>query len=118
MAYGDTVPTLNGYTLPRANGIDESYELTGAEIMLANGARRRQSPGRRFRVEISWTRLTAAEVTTIAAAADVAAVGSYVHVDGVAYVVLADPPTFTPIPATSPVRFDGSLSVSEISPRT
>lgn len=117
MAYGDTLPILQGVTLPRPNAVDENPEQVGDVVTLANGGLRRYDLGERSVFSLSWSKLTEAELTSLRGAAGRGAL-SYVHTDGTATVVLVDGRVHaTPLPGTSPVRFDAELALREITPR-
>jgi hypothetical protein len=117
VAYGDTVPVLNGATLPRPNTVDEAPEQVGDVIELAAGGLRRYDLGERRVWSLAWNRLTEAELASIRAAAARGAV-SYTHTDGTSTTVLVDGrPHAVPLPGTSPVRFDVDLVLREQTPR-
>lgn len=115
MTYGSP-PQLSGIVLPRPTAVTENPEQWGATVTLADGGERRYDGGERLVVELSWAKLTEARLVELQAAAR-PAVTSYVHTDGVAYVVLTGPVQRQPIAATDPVRFSASLTLREQGPR-
>lgn len=114
MTYG-TPPQLSGVVLPRPSSVSESPEQFGSTVTLAAGAERRYDGGERLVVELTWNKLTEARLADVVAAAR-PAVTSYVHTDGVAYVVMTGPVQRSPIAATDPVRFSASITLREQAP--
>lgn len=115
MAY-TAQPILNGISLPRPNSASESPEQVGTRVELANGRTVPYVRGLRMIFALGWAKLTEAERTALLSAYSPGA-SSYVSQDGTPYVVLADPPQWTPVPGTDPVRFDASITLREQTPR-
>lgn len=115
MAYGSP-PVLAGVTLPRPSSVEQAPERFGSEVTLVSGSLRSYNGGIRSVFALSWSKATEATKTALEAAA-VAPVAAYVHVDGVAYTVLVDPPSSSPIPGTDPVKFEVSIALREQTPR-
>lgn len=110
------IPSLGGTLLWRPSTLSEDDERIGAEIELAGGALRRQNRGVRRVFALGWRNRTQAQVDALRAAAGPGAL-SYVNVDGVAYVVLAQPPQIVAVPGTEPRRYDASIVLREQTPR-
>jgi hypothetical protein len=115
MTYGSP-PQLSGVVLPRPSSVTENPEQFGSSVTLANGSERRYDGGERSVFELTWNRITE-EVLAVIAAAARPTVTSYVHSDGVSYVVLPSSVQRSPIAATDPVRFSASLTLREQGPR-
>jgi hypothetical protein len=115
MTYG-TPPVLSGVVLPRPTAVTDNGEQYGSTVVLANGDERRYDGGSRLVVELTWAKLTEDRLVELLAAAR-PAVTTYVHVDGVAYVVLTGDVQRDAIAATDPVRFSASLTLREQAPR-
>ena len=115
MTYG-TPPALSGVVLPRPSSVTENPEQFGSTVTLANGGERRYDGGERSVFELTWNRISEGVLAEITAAARPAAT-SYVHVDGVTYVVLPGPVQRSAIAGTDPTRFTASLTLREQGPR-
>lgn len=115
MAYGDTLPVLNGVTLKRPTSVSETPETLRRGVVLAGGGLRSYSSGIRRVYELAWAKLTEGQVSALRDAARPPFV-SYTHVDGTTRVVETEAPAVTPIAATYPVRFAVSITLKAQEP--
>lgn len=106
------LPVLNGATLPRPSSVDDGAERVGTSVVLAGGARRGYTGGRRRVITLTWNKATEATLALLRAA-ELARFVPYVHVDADAFVVEVDPPTVSAVAGTAPPRFSVSMVLTE-----
>jgi hypothetical protein len=109
MTYGAT-PVIGGTTFRRPNGYSVNPEPVRQTVQLAGGSTRAYSSGVRDVFELSWGKMTEAEVVALNAATLPAFV-SFTTLDGSTRIVETSPPSIDAVPGTDPVRFSVSLTL-------
>lgn len=111
-----TPPAISGTVIPKPNSLDERDEPVRTSVELANGSLRSYTRGTRKVYELAWNRASEATVTLLRSLLAPAFV-PYLHQDGTTRIVETSAVTAAAIPATDPVRFAVSTTLTEQTPR-
>jgi hypothetical protein len=109
MTYGGS-PIIGGVTFPRPNGYAINPEPVRRTVQLAGGSTRAYSSGVRDVFELSWSKLTEAQLVALEAATRSPFV-SFTALDGSSRMVETATPSADAVPGTDPVRFSVSLTL-------